>query len=185
MLGCADSETLVHTEVRHACLQLVGLSQAVNPVFVDFNKLLDASEQFLFIKSGHVQVLAGIFEGLQMVVHSKSLHLSAVPVLDHTNTLVNRDTVVEGGGGCLNLNGAVGNNFGSLPPTSAIPVNLNHMVCEVLSESKGPWGDRLNFSDFHWIDLQVASLKSFSYRDFSFSREIPTCDKFSGYHILI
>lgn len=118
-------------------------------------------------------------------MHSESLHLSAVLVLDNANALVNRDTVVEGRSGCLNLNGAVGHNFGSLPPTSIIPVNLDHMVCEVLSKSEGPWGDRLNFSDFYRLDLQVDSLESFSYRMFSFSRKFPTGDELIGYHILI
>jgi len=133
-VGWAHTQGAVSADMHESCVELIGFRLDAEPVFVNQSQLSDALEQLVSIESGHHQVLTTLYEIVDVHLGPERLQLACVTVLDNVETLVGRQTIVQRGGGCLQLDGAVGHDLGFSPAVLQVPVYGEHMIGEDFSE---------------------------------------------------
>lgn len=92
-----------------------------------------------------------------MVVNSESLKLVGFLIFDDGDSLVAGNTIMEGGGRGFDLHGTVRNDLGCVPSVLFIPVDGEHVVCELLAEPELPRHSRFHFLHFSAFNCQVLS----------------------------
>ena len=85
-----------------------------------------------------------------MVVSSKGLQFTSLGILYHTDSIVNRDSVMQSCCRSLHLDGAIGKDLWLLPATIFGPVDAQHVVREHFAKGELISLGRL---DFPHIDL--------------------------------
>lgn len=79
-------------------------------------------------------MLRSIEEALQVILGTESLGFAGLAIFHNRKTFVGRDTVVKTCSSCVNNNWLIGDYAGDSPSMIEVPVNLEHVVGEQLSE---------------------------------------------------
>ena len=161
-LWCANTKSLISWEVHHARIELICLGDVgdLDPVLIKCNKFFDALMELLTVKQGHVEMLTWIVESFKMFLSTESLHLARLAILNHTDSFVDRDTIVEGCGWCLHLNGTVWYDLRRFPASVFGPVDAQHVVGEKASKHQFFSALRFYLANVNHFSGEIRRLKS-------------------------
>jgi hypothetical protein len=145
-----------HTHVKLSWI----LKLPWEPLLVDFHKLLNAIEKFIYVEQGHIDVVGRVKELPKVMIGFECLCFTSFRILNHIETFVARDAVVKRGGCDWNCHGTIRNDLWFLPPGFFGPIYHQHVISVCLSKHEILWLVRFYLFHSSWRYFQVLCIES-------------------------